>query len=205
MRTWWQRFGLEKCYPRQWQLGDRRDFLFYAIGETSSQFNWDSRIHLGLYMNISLLYCIGHISWLSCLLTKKNLGVYIYFLSFSCVCTCVLCSSTEMNICRFHVLVDLAPTLICTKSTEQQTSMPLELLQIMVWKHYLKSGRCYSRKGPETINAVLSFEQYTSHVFTGVKRFVYISAADFGVINYLLKGYYEGKVQFMEWFSYFSN
>lgn len=28
----------------------------------------------------------------------------------------------------------------------------------------------------------------------GVKRFVYISAADFGVVNYLLQGYYEGKV-----------
>ncbi|XP_050226408.1 uncharacterized protein At1g32220, chloroplastic isoform X2 [Mercurialis annua] len=27
----------------------------------------------------------------------------------------------------------------------------------------------------------------------GVKRFVYISAADFGLINYLLRGYYEGK------------
>jgi hypothetical protein len=29
---------------------------------------------------------------------------------------------------------------------------------------------------------------------TGVKRFIYISAADFGVVNYLLQGYYEGKV-----------
>ncbi|KAH7574002.1 hypothetical protein JRO89_XS03G0237300 [Xanthoceras sorbifolium] len=28
---------------------------------------------------------------------------------------------------------------------------------------------------------------------TGVKRFVYISAADFGVANYLLRGFYEGK------------
>ena len=28
----------------------------------------------------------------------------------------------------------------------------------------------------------------------GVKRFVYISAADFGWLNYLLQGYYEGKV-----------
>ncbi|KAK3177680.1 hypothetical protein Dsin_032851 [Dipteronia sinensis] len=28
----------------------------------------------------------------------------------------------------------------------------------------------------------------------GVKRFVYISAADFGVVNYVLQGYYEGKV-----------
>lgn len=27
-----------------------------------------------------------------------------------------------------------------------------------------------------------------------MKRFVYISAADFGVANYLLQGYYEGKV-----------
>jgi hypothetical protein len=28
----------------------------------------------------------------------------------------------------------------------------------------------------------------------GVKRFVYVSAADFGLVNYLLQGYYEGKV-----------
>lgn len=32
---------------------------------------------------------------------------------------------------------------------------------------------------------------------TGVKRFVYISAADFGLANYLLQGYYEGKVVFL--------
>lgn len=31
-------------------------------------------------------------------------------------------------------------------------------------------------------------------LYAGVKRFAYISAADFGVANYLLKGYYEGKV-----------
>jgi hypothetical protein len=30
----------------------------------------------------------------------------------------------------------------------------------------------------------------------GVKRFVYISSADFGLANYLLQGYYEGKVLF---------
>lgn len=28
----------------------------------------------------------------------------------------------------------------------------------------------------------------------GVKRFVYVSAADFGLANYLVRGYYEGKV-----------
>ena len=35
-----------------------------------------------------------------------------------------------------------------------------------------------------------------SWMSSGVKRFVYISAADFGLVNYLLKGYYAGKVQF---------
>lgn len=29
-----------------------------------------------------------------------------------------------------------------------------------------------------------------------MKRYVYISAADFGLVNYLLQGYYEGKVLF---------
>ncbi|KAF9684067.1 hypothetical protein SADUNF_Sadunf04G0079100 [Salix dunnii] len=32
-----------------------------------------------------------------------------------------------------------------------------------------------------------------SWMSSGVKRFVYISAADFGLVNYLLKGYYAGK------------
>lgn len=36
--------------------------------------------------------------------------------------------------------------------------------------------------------------RFFNFLFSGVKRFVYISAADFGVVNYLLRGYYEGKV-----------
>lgn len=35
---------------------------------------------------------------------------------------------------------------------------------------------------------------YVLFLCAGVKRFVYISAADFGVANYVLQGYYEGKV-----------
>ncbi|KAM2969056.1 hypothetical protein FF2_016214 [Malus domestica] len=45
----------------------------------------------------------------------------------------------------------------------------------------------YKINGTANINAIrVAAEQ-------GVKRFVYISAADFGVANYLLRGYYEGK------------
>ncbi|CAN6539553.1 unnamed protein product [Malus baccata var. baccata] len=45
----------------------------------------------------------------------------------------------------------------------------------------------YKINGTANINAIrVAAEQ-------GVKRFVYISAADFGVANYLLQGYYEGK------------
>ncbi|PKI48200.1 hypothetical protein CRG98_031465 [Punica granatum] len=45
----------------------------------------------------------------------------------------------------------------------------------------------YKINGTANINAIrVASEQ-------GVKRFVYISAADFGVANYLLQGYYEGK------------
>lgn len=36
--------------------------------------------------------------------------------------------------------------------------------------------------------------QFTGFLSAGVKRFVYVSAADFGLVNYLLQGYYEGKV-----------
>ncbi|KAJ8436345.1 hypothetical protein Cgig2_009910 [Carnegiea gigantea] len=39
---------------------------------------------------------------------------------------------------------------------------------------------------------LLWFDNVACH-FTGVRRFVYISAADFGLVNYILQGYYEGK------------
>lgn len=42
-----------------------------------------------------------------------------------------------------------------------------------------------------------------SWMSSGVKRFVYISAADFGLVNYLLKGYFAGKVQFVYSFIYY--
>lgn len=45
----------------------------------------------------------------------------------------------------------------------------------------------YKINGTANINAIRAAAE------KGVKRFVYISAADFGVVNYLLKGYYEGK------------
>ncbi|KAL7187170.1 hypothetical protein ACSBR1_037274 [Camellia fascicularis] len=51
------------------------------------------------------------------------------------------------------------------------------------------SNSCmYKINGTANINAIRAAAE------KGVKRFVYISAADFGVVNYLLKGYYEGKV-----------
>ncbi|GMQ02710.1 hypothetical protein CsSME_00048813 [Camellia sinensis var. sinensis] len=50
------------------------------------------------------------------------------------------------------------------------------------------SNSCmYNINGTANINAIRAAAE------KGVKRFVYISAADFGVVNYLLKGYYEGK------------
>ncbi|XP_058002127.1 uncharacterized protein At1g32220, chloroplastic isoform X1 [Hevea brasiliensis] len=45
----------------------------------------------------------------------------------------------------------------------------------------------YKINGRANINAIRSASEQ------GVKRFVYISAADFGLANYLLQGYYEGK------------
>ncbi|XP_054818214.1 uncharacterized protein At1g32220, chloroplastic [Prosopis cineraria] len=45
----------------------------------------------------------------------------------------------------------------------------------------------YKINGTANINAVRAASEQ------GVKRFVYISAADFGVVNFLLRGYYEGK------------
>ena len=43
---------------------------------------------------------------------------------------------------------------------------------------------------------LVSFGIGPLNVLSGVKRFVYISAADFGLANYVLQGYYEGKVLF---------
>ncbi|XP_044463094.1 uncharacterized protein At1g32220, chloroplastic-like [Mangifera indica] len=45
----------------------------------------------------------------------------------------------------------------------------------------------YKINGTANINAIRAALE------KGVKRFVYISAADFGIANYLLQGYYEGK------------
>ncbi|KAE8735920.1 zinc finger CCCH domain-containing protein 18-like [Hibiscus syriacus] len=45
----------------------------------------------------------------------------------------------------------------------------------------------YKINGTANINGIRAATE------KGVKRFVYISAADFGLANYLLKGYYEGK------------
>lgn len=45
----------------------------------------------------------------------------------------------------------------------------------------------YKINGTANINAIRTAAEQ------GVKRFVYISAADFGLVNYLLRGYYDGK------------
>ncbi|KAK9271843.1 hypothetical protein L1049_002208 [Liquidambar formosana] len=45
----------------------------------------------------------------------------------------------------------------------------------------------YKINGTANINAIRAAAEQ------GVKRFVYISAADFGLVKYLLRGYYEGK------------
>lgn len=45
----------------------------------------------------------------------------------------------------------------------------------------------YKINGTANINAIRAASEQ------GVKRFVYISAADFGLVNYLLRGYYDGK------------
>ncbi|ONK70213.1 uncharacterized protein A4U43_C05F31430 [Asparagus officinalis] len=49
------------------------------------------------------------------------------------------------------------------------------------------NSNMYKINGTANINAIRAAAE------TGVKRFVYISAADFGVVNYLLRGYYDGK------------
>ncbi|XP_075518143.1 uncharacterized protein At1g32220, chloroplastic-like isoform X3 [Primulina tabacum] len=50
------------------------------------------------------------------------------------------------------------------------------------------NAEMYKINGTANINAIRAASE------EGVKRFVYISAADFGVVNYVLRGYYEGKL-----------
>ncbi|XP_038978335.1 uncharacterized protein At1g32220, chloroplastic-like [Phoenix dactylifera] len=52
------------------------------------------------------------------------------------------------------------------------------------------NSHMYKINGTANINAIRAASDQ------GVKRFVYISVADFGVANYLLQGHYEGKVFF---------
>ncbi|KAL5708407.1 hypothetical protein ACHQM5_019204 [Ranunculus cassubicifolius] len=49
------------------------------------------------------------------------------------------------------------------------------------------NSQMYKINGTANINAIRAASEQ------GVKRFVYVSAADFGVVNYVLKGYFEGK------------
>ncbi|KAK6781569.1 hypothetical protein RDI58_019365 [Solanum bulbocastanum] len=49
------------------------------------------------------------------------------------------------------------------------------------------NSHMYKINGTSNINAIRAASE------EGVKRFVYISAADFGIANYVLQGYYEGK------------
>ncbi|KMZ71137.1 NAD dependent epimerase/dehydratase family protein [Zostera marina] len=49
------------------------------------------------------------------------------------------------------------------------------------------NSHMYKINGTANINAVKAASE------KGIKRFVYISASDFGFVNYMLKGYYEGK------------
>ncbi|KAF6169071.1 hypothetical protein GIB67_038568 [Kingdonia uniflora] len=50
------------------------------------------------------------------------------------------------------------------------------------------NSQMFKINGTANINAIRAAAE------KGVKRFVYISAADFGLVNYLLQGYYEGKI-----------
>ncbi|VAI16741.1 unnamed protein product [Triticum turgidum subsp. durum] len=49
------------------------------------------------------------------------------------------------------------------------------------------NSQMFKLNGTANINAIRVAAE------KGIKRFVYVSAADFGLVNYLLQGYYEGK------------
>ncbi|KAG9130753.1 hypothetical protein Leryth_012685 [Lithospermum erythrorhizon] len=76
-----------------------------------------------------------------------------------------------------------------------------DLLSTDSWKEALKGvtsiisciGGFGSNSFMYKINGTANINAIRAAAEEGVKRFVYISAADFGVVNYLLQGYYEGK------------
>ncbi|GAA0152413.1 oxidoreductase [Lithospermum erythrorhizon] len=76
-----------------------------------------------------------------------------------------------------------------------------DLLSTDSWKEALKGvtsiisciGGFGSNSFMYKINGTANINAIRAAAEEGVKRFVYISAADFGVVNYLLRGYYEGK------------
>lgn len=96
------------------------------------------------------------------------------------------------------MLVALAPILTCIRLMGLQTSMQLEQLLSMVHTHI-------------RFKFALSIWQhlwcctlfFLFFWMIGVKRFVYVSAADFGLANYLVRGYYEGKVCYLWVYLYF--
>ncbi|XP_022857637.1 uncharacterized protein At1g32220, chloroplastic-like [Olea europaea var. sylvestris] len=75
------------------------------------------------------------------------------------------------------------------------------LLSTDSWKDALKGvtsviscvGGFGSNSYMYKINGTANIDAIRAASEEGVKRFVYISAADYGVVNYLLRGYYEGK------------
>ena len=67
-------------------------------------------------------------------------------------------------------------------------SYAFESLQISCVGGFGSNSYMYKINGTANINAIRAASE------KGVKRFVYISAADFGLAKYLLSGYYEGKV-----------
>ncbi|KAL6594374.1 hypothetical protein ACP70R_048567 [Stipagrostis hirtigluma subsp. patula] len=74
----------------------------------------------------------------------------------------------------------------------------LNLLHLrMLWTAFLLCVSCVGGFGSNSfmykINGTANINAIRAAAERGVKRFVYVSAADFGLVNYLLKGYYEGK------------
>ncbi|KAL2548165.1 NAD(P)-binding Rossmann-fold superfamily protein [Forsythia ovata] len=75
------------------------------------------------------------------------------------------------------------------------------LLSTDSWKDVLKGvtsviscvGGFGSNSNMYKINGTANINAIRAAAEEGVKRFVYISAADFGVVNYVLQGYFEGK------------
>ncbi|KAK9107149.1 hypothetical protein Syun_023160 [Stephania yunnanensis] len=90
-------------------------------------------------------------------------------------------------VCAMEKVENMVPFMVVPIENFKSFTSLLLLLEVSCVGGFGSNSYMYKINGTANINAIRAAAEQ------GVKRFVYISAADFGLVNYLLQGYYEGK------------